>query len=140
MAPGEDIAPILVAEGEPPDAATSLVSGPDYQYLEDWYVVVVPVGQEVAKSRAYARHPEVLYVGPIGYPTFDGDPLPSSPSPTPSPSALPSPTPTVGAFPQTGRASREGGDVGWILAGAAAMLAGAGVFGGALRHARREAG
>jgi len=72
MAPGADIGAILEEEGEPPDAAELVVD-------EDFglYVVSVPEGEELAKCRAYAMHPEVLIVEPNFIRT------PHDPAPTP---------------------------------------------------------
>lgn len=81
-APGADIAELLASEGDPPDAAEPLFDSGD-PLLADWYTVTVPEGEEVAKCRAYAMHPQVLEVGPVVF--FGVD----DPTPTPTPRMLP---------------------------------------------------
>jgi hypothetical protein len=96
MAPGVDIAVVLQREGEPLGAATPLFDSDD-PLLVDWYSVTVPAGQEIAKCRAYARHPEVLEVGPVVFVGVD-DPTPTSPR-------MPGALPPSGARPYRGAAA-----------------------------------
>ena len=107
MTPGADIAAVLEREGDSPDAARPLVG-------TDRYVVTVPEGEEVAKCRAYAKHPEVLEVWLHGVSGID---------PLPTPSASPSPTP--GMLPAAGAASPASSSVATlalIAFGTAAVL------------------
>ena len=88
MDAGIDITIVLEREGAPPESATPI--NPDSPNLADWYGVTVPVGTEVAESRAYSVHPEVLYVGPVPLPFIDPPPVP-----TPSPTLIPQSTITI---------------------------------------------
>ena len=76
-----------------------------------WYVVAVPVGEELAKCLAYSMHPEVLIAEPNFLGTVD--------DPTPAPAMLPS----GGGTPDASRIPNAF----YIIAGAALLVVSAAV-------------